>query len=67
MQFQAPAHPLGIEQLIEQVLSSRRLTRAEAQWFNSLLATQEALSEDQHVLVQRVLYGLRHNLLQLTD
>ncbi|MBD2464014.1 hypothetical protein H6G89_23715 [Oscillatoria sp. FACHB-1407] len=66
MQPQAPHLQIPLEDLVHQILLLRRVTRAEESWLFSLLASP-SLTEEQRVMIQRVFYGLRHDLLKLVD
>jgi hypothetical protein len=64
MQPSSPQIPL--EDLVNQILLQRRVTRSEEGWLFSQLSSS-TISEDQRVMIQRVFYGLRHGLLNLVD
>ena len=66
MQTQASIYQIPLEDLVEQILSSRKITRAEEARLTSALS-QDSLVEEQQALIHRVLYGLRHSLLQIVD
>jgi hypothetical protein len=66
MQTQASVYQIPLEDLVEQILFSRKITRIEESRLVSALS-QNALAEEQQALIHRVMYGLRHNLLQVVD
>jgi len=66
MQTQASVYQIPLEDLVEQILFSRKITRTEESRLVSALS-QAALAEEQRALIHRVLYGLRHDLLQIVD
>ena len=55
-----------LEELICNIFLAGHLTSAEYIW---LLNTSSITTEQEtdHVLIERVLYGIRHGLLQITD
>jgi hypothetical protein len=66
MQTQASIYQIPLEGLVEQILFSRKITRVEESRLISALS-QNSLAEEQRALIHRVLYGLRHGLLQVVD
>jgi len=66
MQPLSSSSQLSIEDLVHQILLLRRVTRTEENWLVSLLSSQ-SLTEEQRAMIQRVFYGLRHDLLMLVD
>ncbi|NJL36059.1 MAG: hypothetical protein HC840_07395 [Leptolyngbyaceae cyanobacterium RM2_2_4] len=66
MQTQASVYQIPLEDLVEQILFSRKITRTEEGRLVSALS-QGSLAEEQQALIHRVLYGLRHDLLQVVD
>lgn len=67
MQPPASVDQIPLEHLLEQILFSRKITRAEERRLISVLSTQGSLNEEQQAMIQRVFYGLRHGLLKLVD
>ena len=58
--------PVAIEELVSNILIERRVTRSDrAQLMRAFLS--DTLVETEIVLIDRMLYGLRKGLLQLTD
>ncbi|MFE1745746.1 hypothetical protein [Coleofasciculus sp. H7-2] len=45
---------------------SRKITRTDQQQIRAGLL-QDSLKEAEHILIDRVLYGIRHGLLRLKD
>jgi hypothetical protein len=64
MQPSSPQIPL--EDLVNQILLQRRVTRSEEGWLFIQLSSS-TITEEQRVMIQRVFYGLRHGLLNLVD
>jgi hypothetical protein len=64
MQPSSPQIPL--EDLVNQILLQRRVTRSEEGWLFIQLSST-TITEEQRVMIQRVFYGLRHGLLNLVD
>lgn len=71
MQFQAPTFQTVLEQMVDQILVSQKITSAEKHELTDILASYhyqpDALSEEQLAKVQRVFYGLRHGLITLIE
>lgn len=67
MESPALVHQIPLKDLVEQILLSGKITRAEQDRLVSTLAGQKFLSPDQQAMIQRVFYGLRHGLLQVVD
>ena len=67
MSAQVFSSPFRITELVEQILLSRTITRAERHHLTSVLSSQGLLNEDDTVKVKRVLYGIRHGLLQVVE
>jgi hypothetical protein len=67
MRSPAQTNQISLKDLVEQILFSRQITRSEESRLISTLSSQHLLDEEQQVMIQRVLYGLRHGLLQVVD
>lgn len=67
MQPPAPVDQIPLKSLLEQILFSRQITRAEERRLLAVQSHQNLLSEEQQAMLQRVFYGLRHGLLKLVD
>jgi hypothetical protein len=65
IQFANSAHQIPLESLIDQILLSGKITTAEVNQLSNLLASQVPLSEEQRVMIQRVLYGWRQSMFQV--
>jgi hypothetical protein len=61
-----PLTEIPLEELIDQILLSGKITRVEAAWLATALR-QDMLDAEQQVLAQRVFYGLRHGLITVVD
>ena len=55
-----------LQELVTQVLSSRRISVVDQQLMSSLLA-QDNLNDEERTLIERVFYGVRHGLLKVVD
>ncbi|NJL00075.1 MAG: hypothetical protein HC910_05715 [Spirulinaceae cyanobacterium SM2_1_0] len=55
-----------ILELAAQILTSRQVSRSEHQLIATALAQNE-VDEQERTLIERVLYGVRHGLLKVTD
>jgi hypothetical protein len=58
---------LPIEELVDQILLSCKITGDEKSQLAGILAGLELLNEDSKAKVQRVFYGLRHGLIEMVD
>lgn len=67
MPSQILADPTTLESLINRILFSAEITRAEQDWLSMVAAFKDTLGEDDRVLLDRVFYGIRHGLLQVVD
>lgn len=56
-----------IAQLVEKILSSRKITRADQRRFMSTALSKVRLSHDDQIQVNRVFDGLRSGLLKVVD
>ena len=56
--------PLAIEELIDRILLSRRVTLGDRQQLRSAILAIH-LTEAEHILIDRLLYGVRKGLLRL--
>ncbi len=56
--------PLAIEELIERILLSRRVTLGDRRQIRSAILAIH-LTEAEHIMIDRLLYGVRKGLLQL--
>lgn len=57
----------SIEQLIEQMLASRRISRADQERFMAALLSKSVLTEKEQSQVNRVFDALRSGLLRVVD
>ncbi|HEY9861739.1 MAG TPA: hypothetical protein V6D16_19735 [Candidatus Obscuribacterales bacterium] len=55
-----------LEELIGNIFLCGSLTAAEYKWLITL-STAKAAQEAEKVLIERVLYGIRHGLLQIAE
>jgi len=53
-------------ELAAQVLTSRTVSRAD-QHLMTLLLTEGETTPQERILIERVLYGVRHGLIELTE
>ncbi|MBD1999516.1 hypothetical protein H6G00_23365 [Leptolyngbya sp. FACHB-541] len=56
-----------IAQLVEKILSSRKITRVDQRRFMSTALSKVRLSHDDQIQVNRVFDGLRSGLLKVVD
>ncbi|NJL01028.1 MAG: hypothetical protein HC838_14655 [Spirulinaceae cyanobacterium RM2_2_10] len=52
--------------LAAQILSSRSISSSEHQMLSDVLVQAE-IDEGDRVVIQRIFYGIRHGMLQITD
>ncbi len=57
---------MDLQELVAQILSSRRISVVDQQLMSSLL-DQDNLNDEERTLVERVFYGVRHGLLKVVD
>jgi hypothetical protein len=57
---------IGIEALAEQVLLSRQVTYADRYQIKQAIL-EDSLTEADHILLDRILYGIRKGILRLAD
>lgn len=67
MQTEAPTYKVSLEELVEQILSSRAITRSEECRLLSALSSETSVNEDLKGAIQRIFYGLRHGMLKVVD
>lgn len=61
-----PTH-LPIEDLVAQILLSRKITVIEQQQLMCAMLIKEVLDEEEQTLIERVFYGIRHGLLRVIE
>ncbi|MBD2185177.1 hypothetical protein H6G03_29580 [Planktothrix sp. FACHB-1375] len=66
MYAKAHWHPISIESLTGQIMVSGQMTRTDRYQIRSALLT-DSLSESEQILINRLLYGIRHGLLRVVD
>ena len=59
-------HSISIESLSGHIMVSGQITRSDRYQIKAALL-EDALSEADQILINRLLYGIRHGLLQLVD
>ena len=67
MQVPAQSSLGSIEQVVERIFRSHRITRADQQLFMNALLTKHALSREDRANIDRVFEGLRWGLLRVVD
>ena len=67
MSIQLLSPPYQIAKIVDGVLLSRRITRSERHSLIAALSSGSLVEEDDRIRVRRVLYGIRHGLLELVD
>jgi hypothetical protein len=66
MHYQIHRYPSIIETLCGQIMVSGKMTVADRYRIKTAIM-DEALSESDQVLINRLLYGVRHGLLRVVD
>lgn len=66
-QVQVLASTVSIEELVAQIMLSRKITRGDQQHLMSSLLSKDLLDEQERILIDRVFYGVRHGLLRVVD
>lgn len=59
--------PTGVDDLVEQIVSSRRITKADQMRMMSALLSQNRITETEHQQINRVFEGLRSGLIRVVD
>lgn len=67
MSLQLLSSPSPVAKVVDGVLLSRTITRSERHQLVAALASGGILDEEDRIRVRRVLYGIRHGLLELVD
>ncbi len=67
MNLQATPPSNSIEQLVDRILSSRRITRRDQARFMATFMAKEALSSSEQAQIDRIFDGLRSGLLKVVD
>lgn len=66
MQFSTRWYPISIETLCGQIMVSGRITVTDRYQIRTAIL-EDALSEPEQILINRLLYGIRHGLLRVID
>lgn len=66
MQTKTHWHPVSIETLTGHIMVTGRMTRTDRCQIRSAILT-DSLSEAEQILINRLLYGIRHGLLTVID
>ncbi|MBE9179477.1 hypothetical protein IQ268_12980 [Oculatella sp. LEGE 06141] len=67
MQTQVNLPEATIEQIVNRIFSSRRITRADQERFMSALLSKKSISEPEKKQIDRVFEALRNGLLRVVD
>lgn len=59
--------PTGVDELVEQIIASRRITKADQMRMMSALLSQHCINEREHRQINRVFEGLRSGLIRVVD
>jgi hypothetical protein len=59
--------PIDVDDLVEQIISSRRITKADQMRMMSALLSQNRISDREHRQIDRVFEGLRSGLIRVVD
>ncbi len=57
----------SLEETITRVISSRQVTSMDKLQFKDAFLGHETLAEDEITLIDRILYGVRHGILEIVD
>ncbi len=57
----------SLEETITRVISSRQITATDKQQLKDAFLGHETLAEDEITLIDRILYGVRHGILEIVD
>lgn len=57
----------SLEETITRVISSRQITAMDKQQLKDAFLGHETLAEDEITLIDRILYGVRHGILEIVD
>lgn len=66
MTIQVFSNQKNIEELLSQIMLSRRISRSDHQKLVSV-ASKYALGEEEQALIDRIFYGVRHGLLKVVE
>jgi hypothetical protein len=58
---------LTLENVVDRIFTSRRITRDDQQMFMSALLSKHSLSREEQIQVDRVFEGLRKGLIRVTS
>ncbi|HIK53758.1 MAG TPA: hypothetical protein IGS37_01035 [Synechococcales cyanobacterium M55_K2018_004] len=67
MQLHVALSETSVEQLVEHILTSRRISRADQERFMKALLSKNTLTEREQAQVNRVFDALRSGLLRVVD
>jgi hypothetical protein len=67
MQIQANLSDASLEQIIEHILSARKINRSDQSHFMALLLAKKSLTKAEETQVNRVFDGLRKGLIRVVD
>lgn len=59
--------PNSIEEMIAKILVTRQITNTEQLRLKFALLYKDRLNQQDRSLIERVFYGIRHNLLKVVD
>ena len=58
---------LNLEETITRIISSRQITVKDKQQLRNAFLVHESLAEDEITLIDRILYGVRHGILEVVE
>lgn len=67
IQAQAHLHQEHLDQIVERIFASHRITRADQRRFMSALLSKEAITWDEQNKINRVFDALQRGLLRVVD
>lgn len=57
----------NLEETISRVISSRQITSKDKQHLKDAFLGYESLADNEITLIDRILYGVRHGILEIVD
>jgi hypothetical protein len=67
MGLQGNTNAMSVKELVDQILTSHRITRQAQQMLMNALLSKDSLTMEEHLLIDRVFDGLRRGLLRVVD
>lgn len=67
MQAQATRPQLAVEQIVERIFTSRKISRADQQWLMSAMLSKDSLSPEDQTLISRLFHSLQKGTIRAVD